>query len=47
MNVPTKLSPKKVYREPKLVAYGSLTDLTSAQGTGSMTDAQKGGGLKS
>jgi hypothetical protein len=47
MNLPTTPSPKKVYREPKLVAYGSLTDLTSALGSGSMTDAQKGGGLKS
>lgn len=37
---------KKAYREPKLVRYGSLTNLTSAQSGGPMTDVTKGGGNK-
>jgi len=46
MNVSTKPSPRKIYQEPKFVAYGSLTDLTSAASTGSMGDASKGQGNK-
>jgi hypothetical protein len=45
MSVPARPI-KKGYREPKLVVYGSLTELTAARSTGAMTDASKGGGNK-
>lgn len=46
MNLPPRPPTKKGYWEPKLVVYGSLTDLTESRSTGLMTDVSKGGGNK-
>ena len=46
MKVPSAMPRKTAYFVPKLKVYGSLTDLTAAQGAGPMTDVSMGHGNK-
>ena len=38
MQAPTELGKKRVYQQPKLLRYGSLTEMTASTGSGSKND---------
>lgn len=46
MKPPTKDAAKKNYVPPHIWKYGTLTEMTAAQGSGAMGDSIKGGGNK-
>jgi len=46
MKPPANAGSKKAYQPPKLSSYGSLTEMTAAQGSSAMTDNVKKGGQK-
>jgi hypothetical protein len=38
MKPPAEPKAKRAYQQPKLLKYGSLTDMTASNGTGPMND---------